>query len=331
MKKLLVLISILLLLFTGCHKSGDKSEEKQLVLRYADNQPEYFPTTKAARYFATLVHSRTGGKIDIQVYANAELGGEVQCYQQIQFGGLDFARFSLGTLSAYYPQLNLLMLPYLYTDSDHMWRVLDGELGDEFLSIVESTGLTGLCWFDAGARSFYTRMPISKLEDMKGLTIRVQENDIMSRMVSSLGAETIQIPYGDVYSALQMGKVDGAENNMPSYFYTGHFESAKYAFMDDHFRLPEMVVMSAAARKEIEELGPEFLEIVKSCAEEAGLYERKLWKEEEESAIRQLVNMGVIFTYPSNGEIEKFQNAMDVIYEDFSGENARLIDRIRNE
>ncbi len=331
MKRLLLLLLIFALVFTSCQKKDSKDDDRHLILRYADNQPEYFPTTKAARYFAELVYTRTEGKIDIQVHGNGELGGEVQCFQQMQFGGLDFARFSLGTLSAYYPKLNVLMLPYLYTDSDHMWRVLDGKIGDDFLSEVEECGVVGLCWFDAGARSFYTRMPISRLEDMKGLPIRVQENDIMSSMVSSLGAETMQIPYGDVYSALQMGKVDGAENNMPSYLYTGHFEPARYFFVDEHFRLPEMVVMSKAAKSEIESLGPEYLEIVRECAKESGIYERKLWKEEEKNAFEQLENLGVVFTFPATEEQEKFRKAMDVVYEDFSGENALLIDKIRSE
>lgn len=330
MKRLLLLLLVLSLLFS-CQKGDGKNDDRHLVLRYADNQPEYFPTTKAARYFAELVYARTDGKIDIRVYGNGELGGEVQCLQQIQFGGLDFARFSLGTLSAYYPKLNVLMLPYLYTDSDHMWRVLDGKIGDDFLSQVEEIGVFGLCWFDAGARSFYTRMPISSLEDMKGLLIRVQENDILSSMVSSLGADTVQIPYGDVYSALQMGKVDGAENNMPSYFYTGHFEPARYFFVDEHFRLPEMVVMSRAARNEIMELGPEYLEIVRECARESGLYERKLWKEEEQKAFAQLESLGVVFTFPSNEEQERIRRAMEVVYDDFTGENALLIDKIRSQ
>ncbi|MCR5732182.1 MAG: TRAP transporter substrate-binding protein DctP, partial [Sphaerochaetaceae bacterium] len=142
---------------------------------------------------------------------------------------------------------------------------------------------------------------------------------------------TIQIPYGSVYSALQVGKVDGAENNMPSYLYTGHYESAPYVFMDEHFRLPEMVVMSGKAKEEIAALGPEFLEIVKSCARESGTYERSLWKKEEYSALNDLKKKGVAITVPDKVEKERFKEAMSVIYNDLSEENASIVDKIKNE
>lgn len=330
MKKILFFLLVFLVIFSSCQKQKNVENEKVLILRYADNQPDFFPTTKAAKYFAELVYARSGGKIDIHVYANGDLGDEMQCYRQVQFGGIDFSRFSLGTLSAYYPKLNLLMLPYLYTDAEHMWRVLDSEIGDEFLGEVREDGMSGLCWFDAGARSFYTRMPIDSLDDMRGLMIRVQENDIMSRMVSSLGSETVQIPYGSVYSALQVGKIDGAENNMPSYLYTGHYESSPYVFLDEHFRLPEMVVMSRSAKKQIEEIGPEFVEIVRECARESAAYERRLWKEEEQNAISTLKKMGVAITIPTDEEKENFKAAMSVIYNELSEENTKLVESIRN-
>jgi len=181
----LIWISILILL-SGCKKT--ETEYPALILRYADNQPKGYPTTLAAEYFADLVEERTDGKIVIRVYANGELGDENSVMEQVQFGGIDFTRVSLGTLSEILPEFEILQLPYLYHDAAHMWKVLDGKIGEEFLSGPQTMGVIGLSWFDAGARSFYTGMPVTSLDDLQGLTIRVQESGFMSRVVELLGA-----------------------------------------------------------------------------------------------------------------------------------------------
>lgn len=217
MRRRLCLLLCLLLALCGCGGPAAEEDVPLLILRYADNQPVDYPTTKAAEYFAQLVEERTQGKICVRLYCNGELGDEMQVFEQIQFGGIDLARFSLGTMSDTCPQFEVLALPFLYDDAEHMWRVLDGPIGEQFLTGARQAGVIGLSWFDAGARSFYTREPIHSLDDLKGLTIRVQESALMTRMVELLGARYVQIPYNDVYSALQTAKIDGAENNWPSY------------------------------------------------------------------------------------------------------------------
>ena len=141
------------------------------VLTYADNQPSDYPTTQGAQYFADLVRERTGGKVVIQVKADGEYGTEQEVWQQLAIGGVDFARLSLSILTDDLPKLNVLMLPYLYRDAGHMWRVLDGNIGDGFLSTLENVDLVGLSWFDAGVRSFYTREKVTRLADLQGLTV----------------------------------------------------------------------------------------------------------------------------------------------------------------
>lgn len=158
---------------TGCTvQSASSQQEKPLILRYAENQPEDYPTSKAAKAFAELVAQRTGGRVKVLVYSGAELGAEQSVIQQMQFGGVDFSRVSLSQLAEYEPELSVLQLPYLYSDAQQMWRVLDGGIGDEFLAMLDGMDLVGLSWFDAGVRSFYTREKVTGLDDLQGLTIR---------------------------------------------------------------------------------------------------------------------------------------------------------------
>ena len=199
--------------------------------------------------------------------------------EQLQFGGVDFARVSLSPLSEFVPELNVLQLPYLYTGAEHMWKVLEGEIGDSFLGSFEGSSLVALSWYDAGARNFYNSVrPIEKLEDMKGLTIRVQESELMSDSIRALGAVPKQMAYGEVYSGLQTGEIDGAENNWPSYESTRHYEVARYYTIDEHTRVPELQL---AAQSTWDKLPEEYRTIITQCAKESARYERSLWKERE--------------------------------------------------
>lgn len=199
------------------HTYPSKTEvEPEYVFSYAENQPEDYPTTLGAKYFAELVEERTNGRIRILVQPVGVLGSENKVIKQMQYGGIDFTRVSLAQLAEYIPSLNVLQMPYLYTDSDHMWRVLDGEIGDAFLESVSADDVIGLSWYDAGARNFYNSVkPVTCLEDLKGMRIRVQESDLAVDMVEALGATAIPIAYGDVYASLERQVVDGAENNWP--------------------------------------------------------------------------------------------------------------------
>lgn len=301
----------------------------ELILRYADNQPEDYPTTLAAEYFARLVEERTHGKIVIRVYANGELGDENSVFEQVQFGGIDLTRVSMSTLAEFFPNVEVLQLPYLYDDADHMWRVLDGQIGDQFLASTRQAGVIGLSWFDAGARSFYTREQITSLEDLQGLTIRVQESEFMSHMVQLLGAVPVQIPYGDVYSAMQTAKIDGAENNWPSYESTGHFEAAPYFLLDEHSRLPEMQIMSTIAMDKISQIDEDYVQIIMECAGESAQYERELWKEREEASEELVRSMGCTVTELSAEELEKFRQAVQPMYDSYPEDIQAVIKKIQ--
>ena len=313
----------------GC-RAAEKEEHTgpELILRYAENQPEDYPTTQAALAFADLAAQRTGGRVKILVYSGGELGAEQSVIQQMQFGGIDFSRVSLSQLAEYEPALSVLQLPYLYKDADQMWRVLDGQVGNEFLSMLESLQLKGLSWFDAGVRSFYTREKVSCLADLQGLTLRVQESDMMSEMIADLGAKPVQVVYSKVYAALHNGEIDGAENNWPSYEAMGHYEVAPYFLKDEHTRVPEVQLASPAAMQKLLELDERFPEIIRECARESAKVERRLWAEREAESEQSMRDAGIVVTELDEAEKAKFRAAVQPMY-DLFGEQAELIARIQ--
>lgn len=306
--------------------NGQKKAEPEFVFSYAENQPEDYPTTLGAKYFAKLVEERTGGKIRILVKAEAEMGTEAEVIEQLKYGGIDFARVSLSQLSECIPQLNVLQMPYLYRNSEHMWNVLDGEIGDGFIEIVQEYDLVGLSWYDAGARSFYNSLkPITCLEDMKGMRIRVQESELMADIVKALGAEPRKIAYGEVYASLERGTVDGAENNWPSYVSMQHNEVAGYWTADEHIRIPEIQLCS---KYTWEKLTEEQQQIILESAKESALYERELWTEQERISKEEAIAAGVRAAELSAEEKKRFQNAMKGVYEKYCGDYMRIVDKI---
>lgn len=313
MKKLLlgVVAVATLFVFASC---GAKKEAaaQNMVLRYAENQPQDYPTTKAAYEFAKMVEEKTQGRIKIEVYYGGQLGDEKSVIEQIQFGAIDFTRVSVSPLAEFSKALNVLQLPYLYTGPDQMWKVLDGKIGADFLAGLESANIIGLSWFDAGARNFYvTTGPVNTLDDLKGLKIRVQESQQMMDMVNALGANPTPMAYGEVYSALQTGVIDGAENNWPSYESTSHYEVAKYFVVDEHTRVPEVQMISKATW---DKLSDSDKNIIKESAAASAKIERQLWAEREKVSEDKVKAGGATVTTLTPEEKAKFQNAMTPLY-----------------
>ena len=303
-----------------------KETVPEFVFTYAENQTEDYPTTLGALKFAELVEERTEGRIRIQVKAEGVMGSESEVIRQMQYGGIDFARISIAQLSDFIPQMNVLQLPYLYKDSSHMWRVLDGEIGERFLEYSEGYDLIGLSWYDAGARNLYSAdKPIRTLEDIQGLRIRVQEATMMSEMITALGAIPVQIPYDQVYAALERKQVDGAENNWPSYETMQHYEVAGYYTVDEHIRIPEMQI---CAKHTWEQLSENDRQIILECAKQSALYERQLWTERERQARENALKNGAQEIYLTAEEKEKFKEAMMPVYEQFYADYGEDIEQI---
>lgn len=304
----------------------NKEQIPEFVFTYAENQPDNYPSTLGGYRFAELVSKRTNGRIKIIVQANGVLGDEKAVTRQLVYGGIDFARVSLTTLSDTIPKIDVLQLPYLYNSSEHMWKVLEGKIGDDFLSSFEGTNMVALSWYDAGARNFYSsKKKIETLEDIKGLKIRVQESDLMIRMVEALGAIAVPIVYDDVYSGLETGSIDGAENNWPSYEVTGHYLVAKYYTVDEHCRIPEVQVCGESTWNK---LSQEDQKIITECAEESAIYERALWVEREKESKKIAVENGVEIVELSTFEKDRFRNAVKGLYEEFCGEYMDIIEQI---
>lgn len=320
-----VLVNILL---QGCNfNSGSIKPEviPEYVFTYAENQPEEYPTTLAAYRFADLVYEKTAGRIKINVHSGGVLGDEISVIEQLQFGGIDFARASIMTMGEVEPKVNVLQLPYLYQDSDHMWAVLDGEIGQEFIDSLKPHGITALSWYDAGARHFYTTEPVTCLEELNGRKIRVAESSLMKSLVAALGAIPVPMSYSDVFSSLERKVINGAENNWSSYTFTDHYKVAQYMLLDGHNRIPELQMASSATW---DKLKPSDQAIILACARESARYERQLWARQEEESRHQAEQSGVTTTQLSPPELQRFREAVMPLYEQYGKDYQELIDKI---
>lgn len=305
-----------------------KPSEKvpEYVFSYAENQDVDYPTTLGGQYFADLVEEKTDGRIKILIQHSGERGNESQVISQLKYGGVDFARLSISELTNEIKALNVLQLPYLYENSEHMWKILDGEIGDYFLEVVNEYDMVGLSWYDAGARNFYTKdRPIQKLEDFKGLKIRVQESNMMASMVEYLGGEPVKKPYSEVYSLLEKSEADGAENNWPSYESMQHYEVAGYYTLDEHVRIPELQICS---KHTWDKLSLEDRQIILECAKESSLYQRELWKEQETKSRELAVSAGAKVLHLSTAEKKKFRKAVEPLYERYCEDYMDMIHEI---
>jgi len=326
---ILLIISAIVLLIAGlwfgwiCTKD-EKAPE--YVFLYADNQPQDYPTTLGGKYFAKLVEERTDGRIRILVRAEGALGTETEVLAQLKYGGIDFARVSSLTAAEYIPEMNVLSMPYLYADAEHMWKVLDGEIGNAFLEMTQNREMVGLSWYDAGVRNFYsTGRPITCLEDMQGMKIRVQESSMMADTIEALGAEAVQLDYEKIYSTFERGQIDAAENNWPSYESMFHYEVARYYTLDEHTRVPELQLCSQYTW---EVLSEEDRRIIAECAKESAIYERKLWVEYEEEARKSALEHGTQIIEISQAEKQRFQDAVQPVYKKYCGEYMDIINEI---
>lgn len=334
MKKRNVFICAALLACISCHgcsfhPSMGTETVPEYVFTYAENQDETYPSTQGAYKFAELVKERTNGRIEIQVEPDAALGSEDEVIEQLQFGGIDFARVSITPLSESVPALLPLCMPYLYRDSAHKWAVLDGEIGDKFLNDIKGHDLIGLSWYDAGVRNFYTiNKPILKLEDISNMRIRIQPSALTKDMIYALGGIPVTLEFKDVYSALETGEIDGAENNWPSFDSTGHYQIAKYYSLDEHLSIPEVQLCSLASWNR---LSREDQEIIQECALESAQYERRLWAIQEKASAEKMQKAGVLVNSVSDEELRRFREASEPLYEKYCSDYMDIITEIKNQ
>ncbi len=297
-KKLIALLTgviFLGLILVGCgnKSSGGDNAQKPMKFKLAENQPPGYPTVVASEKFAELVKERTNGRILIEVYPAGQLGEEKAVIEQVQLGAVEFTRVHSSPLAEFNKQFSVFSLPYIFDNETHMWKFLEGEMGEKMLNNLASSRMQGLAYYDNGARSLYTKNNITSLNDIKGMKIRVQQNKVTMEMISALGANPTPMPYGEVFSGLQTGVIDAAENNFPSYFTSNHYQAAKYCLLDKHQRAPEVLLMS---KQVWDKMSNEDKKVLKQAALEAGQYQRKLWSDFEKDSEGKLRAAGVTIT-----------------------------------
>jgi tripartite ATP-independent transporter DctP family solute receptor len=271
--------------------AGSRGEVAAREFRAADIQEESYPTVQALLFMDRLVAERTGGRHRIQVFHSRQLGEESQTIEQTRVGAIDINRINVAAIGDVAPVLNILAQPFLFRSIDHLYKVIDGPIGDDILAAIEPNGFIGLTFYDSGARSIYTRAPpVRGLPDLRGLRIRVQQSDLVIRMMKALGAEPVALPYGQVLTALSARLVDGAENNWPSFVTTGHYKVAQYYTVTEHTMGPEVLVMSRRAWQELSETDRA---IFRAAARDSSHYMRAQWQSWEEQSRRQAAEAGV--------------------------------------
>ncbi|WP_088286873.1 TRAP transporter substrate-binding protein [Ideonella sp. A 288] len=247
--------------------------------RSADVHPADYPTVEAVRAMGKALKEQSHDKLGVKVFASGALGAERDTIEQLKIGGLDMMRINAAPLNNIVPETIAISMPFVFRSIDHMRRVLDGPIGDEILAAMGEQGMVGLAFYDSGARSVYTvKRPIKTLADVKGMKIRVQQSDLFVAMMEALGANATPMPYGEVYTGLKTGIVDGAENNWPSYESSRHFEAAKYYNTTEHSMVPEVLVFS---KKIWDTLSKDDQALLRKTAKESVSTMRKLWDERE--------------------------------------------------
>lgn len=299
---------ILVIFFTlGC---GSEREAK--VLKLAHSLDISHPVHKGMVYMAERLEKNSNGKLAIDIYPSGQLGNERELLELLQIGSLTMTKVSVAVMENFAPDYKVFGLPYLFVDKAHQYRVLDGPIGEQMLSDGQEYRLLGLCFYDAGSRSFYTTdRRIETPEDLEGLKIRVMKSNTAVNMVNALGGAPTPISFGELYSALQQGVVDGAENNPPSFYSSRHYEVCKYYTLDEHTTIPDVLLVSTVWWNDLSEEERGWL---KKSAMESVPYQRKLWEESEQESLQAVKEAGVEIIYPDK---YLFNKDVQSVYDDF--------------
>lgn len=310
--------------------AGGAVAQQSMTLKSADVHPKGYPTVEAVETMGKKLEQATNGRLKIQVFPSMQLGGEKEFLEQAQVGALAMARVSGGVMGPVVPEINVLNLPYMFRDSEHMYKVVDGPIGDELLQKITDNpniGLIGIAWMDGGARNIYDRVrPVAKMEDLKGLKIRVIGNPVFVDMMNAMGANGVAMGYDQLINGLQTGVVDGAENNYPSYATGQHYNYAKYYSTTQHLMVPEILVFS---KRVWNQLSPDDQKLIMKVAKEAQQEQRKLWQAMEKKSLDIMKENNVVLTEVSAAEKARFKDAMKPVWDKYGAANQAMIDRIQ--
>lgn len=289
-----------------------RAQAQTVTLRSTDIHPDGYPTIEAVKYMGQLLEQRTNGALKVNVFHSAQLGNEKDTIEQTRFGVIDMNRINMAPFNNLIPETNVPGLPFVFRSVPHMRKVMDGEIGNAMLKSFEAHGLIGLAFYDSGSRSFYnSKRPINTPADMKGMKIRVQQSDMFVALVQALGANATPMPFGEVYSALQTGVIDGAENNWPSFESTKHYEVSKFYSLTEHSLSPEVLVMS---KRSFDKLSSAHKEIVLAAGKESVAKMRELWDAREKASEEKVRAGGAVV---NKVEKQPFIDAMKPVYDRF--------------
>lgn len=281
--------------------------------------PDY-PNTVAMDRFAELLDEKTDGRITLKMFHGGTLGNQPDAIEQLRIGAIEIGNFNLGPIGPVAPEANVVSLPFIFKNMEHMHRAMDGAPGDQISAGMEKKGIVALAWYDSGARSFYnSRKPITKPEDVTGMKVRVMNNDLYSGMIAALGGNPSPMAFSEVYQSLKTGVVDGAENNWPSYESTGHFEVAGYYSLSQHLIIPECVCINADVYNGLSDADKQ---AVRDAARESADLQRDLWAKRAEASREKVMKAGVKFN--DIADKAAFQNAMKPVYARFLEANPDL-------
>ncbi|HRU15642.1 MAG TPA: TRAP transporter substrate-binding protein [Anaerohalosphaeraceae bacterium] len=321
-KGLLVFTSLSLVYLAVVYVISACQEERDVrVLRLAHSLNLRHPVHLTLEYLAERVREKSDGHLIVEVFPNEQLGTEKEQIEALQIGYMAMTKTSTAPMESFVPELKIFGIPYLFRDSEHFWKVVQGPIGKKLLEAGVGKGLKGLCYYDAGARSFYAKKPITSPDDLKGLKVRVMQSIMAMEMIETMGASPTPIPWGELYTALDQGTVDAAENNPPSFETSRHFEVCKYYILDEHVRVPDMLVISTEVWNH---LSPQEQAILQEAVEESVVYNRKAWAEAEVASLNAVKAAGVTVIEPDK---TLFQQAVRPMWERYK--NTELGDLIR--
>jgi tripartite ATP-independent transporter DctP family solute receptor len=296
------------------HTASGGDNGARTVLKLGHVLDQSHPVHAGMEFMAKRLAELSGGTVELQIFPNGQLGSEPECIEQLQRGALAMVKTSAAAMEGFVPEMAVFGLPYLFRDDAHYWKVLNGPIGKSLLDAGDSVGIHGLCYYDSGSRSFYTiKAPISNPDQLKGEKIRVLPSRMAMDMISTMKGAPTPIPFGELYTALQQGMVDGAENNPPSLLSSRHYEVAKFYALDEHTRIPDLVIVS---QKVWSTLSPQIQGWIEQAAAESVTFQRKLWTEKTAEALRLIEAAGVQISYPDKAP---FVEAAKPLYDQFAG------------
>lgn len=308
--------------------SCQPEEEGVNSIKLAHSLGVSHPVHEAMVHMADLVSEKSKGKLKIEIYPSSQLGSEKQSLELLQIGSLGMTKVSAAVMENFSPDLKVLGYPYIFRNNEHRFKIYDGDIGKKLLAGSEQFWLKGLTYFDAGNRSFYTKdTPIDKPTDLEGLKIRVMQSPTAIEMVKSFGGSPTPISWAELYTSLQQGVVDGAENNLPSFYTSKHYEVCKYFSKNEHSSIPDILVIGTLTWNKLSEQERSWL---MEAVEEATVLQRKLWENAEQEALIEIEKAGVQVSYPDKSLFEEKAKPMLQLLKEKNGHLYDLVQEIKN-